>query len=83
MWRALTRPEELKAWFPSDIVTDEWEVGAALTFRYWSDEHPPFTGTLLELEEPRLPRFDRYVSAFEPALGPQEGPPPGFEGETG
>ena len=24
-------------------------------------------------------RFDHYVAAFEPVLGPQEGPPPGFE----
>ena len=25
--------------------------------------------------------FDRYVAEFEPELGPQEGPPPGFEPE--
>jgi uncharacterized protein YndB with AHSA1/START domain len=26
------------------------------------------------------PRFDRYAAAFEPALGTQSGPPPGYEG---
>jgi uncharacterized protein YndB with AHSA1/START domain len=26
------------------------------------------------------PRFEAYVAAFEPALGPQEGPPAGVEG---
>lgn len=26
-------------------------------------------------------RFDRYAAAFEPELGPQEGPPAGYKGE--
>jgi len=26
------------------------------------------------------PRFDGYVAAFEPVLGPQEGPPAGYKG---
>jgi uncharacterized protein YndB with AHSA1/START domain len=26
------------------------------------------------------PRFDQYAAAFEPALGPQEGPPAGYKG---
>jgi uncharacterized protein YndB with AHSA1/START domain len=29
------------------------------------------------------PRFDAYTAAFEPVLGPQEGPPPGYKGEAG
>ena len=29
------------------------------------------------------PRFDRYVDAFEPILGHQEGPPPGFDDPDG
>jgi uncharacterized protein YndB with AHSA1/START domain len=28
------------------------------------------------------PRFERYSVAFEPALGPQEGPPAGYKGEN-
>jgi hypothetical protein len=28
--------------------------------------------------EPWKPRFDRYVAAFEPVLGHQEGPPEGY-----
>jgi uncharacterized protein YndB with AHSA1/START domain len=27
-------------------------------------------------------RFDAYCSTFEPVLGPQEGPPPGYQGES-
>jgi uncharacterized protein YndB with AHSA1/START domain len=139
VWRALTDPEELRSWFPSDIVTEEWKVGAALTFPFREHDAPGFTGTVLELDAPRLlvytwgddtlrfeltpnssggtilvltdelaagiaarnaagwevclerlaghapgdnawkPLFDHYVAAFEPALGPQQGPPPGFE----
>ncbi|HLK42894.1 MAG TPA: SRPBCC domain-containing protein [Thermoleophilia bacterium] len=139
VWRALTDPEELKAWFPTEIVTDRWQVGAKLTFVF--PDHPEYTttGTVLELDEPRLlvyswgedtlrfeltpmasggtrlilvdevaagvaarnaagwdlcldrlaggspaddawrALFARYRTAFEPALGPQEGPPAGFE----
>jgi uncharacterized protein YndB with AHSA1/START domain len=135
VWRAITEPEGQRAWFPGVILTDEWKVGATLTFR---DDNMKFTGTVLELDEPRLlvftwgpdtlrfelrpepaggtllvlvdelppetaarnaagwdvcldrlagndqpddwkPRFDRYTRAFEPVLGPQEGPPPGYE----
>ena len=137
--RALTDPEDLKAWFPSEIVTDRWDVGAKLTFVF--PENPEFTmgGTVLELDEPHLlvytwgedtlrfeltptesggtrlvfinaltpgtaartaagwqlclerlagttpprdawrPLFQQYTAAFEPELGPQEGPPAAFQ----
>jgi uncharacterized protein YndB with AHSA1/START domain len=139
VWRALVDPEELKSWFPSEIVTDRWEVGAQLTFAF--PEVPDFVmrGTVLELDEPRVlaytwgedtlrfeltptesggtllilvdelapgtaarsaagwqlclerlagtvpardawrPLFQQYSAAFEPELGPQQGPPAGFE----
>ncbi len=32
-------------------------------------------------EDAWRPRFDRYAAAFEPTLGPQEGPPPGYQGK--
>jgi uncharacterized protein YndB with AHSA1/START domain len=137
VWRAITEPEEQRAWFPGTIVTDAWKVGAELTFR---DRLTTFTGTVLELDEPHrlvftwgadtlhfeltpsasggtvlvlideLPaetaarnaagwdvcldrlaalsppgwkaRFDHYTRAFEPVVGPQEGPPPGYEDVT-
>jgi uncharacterized protein YndB with AHSA1/START domain len=52
VWRALTSPDELKAWFPSTIETDEWRVGASLRFTF--DEHTiePLVGTVLEYDEP-------------------------------
>ena len=138
VWQALTEGEQVKRWFPCDIVTDEWRVGAALTFTFREGNVAPLTGRVLECDEPRVlaytwgeetlrfeltpepsggthliltdevargfaarnaagwdeclallvgqaegdgwkARFDHYVAAFEPVLGPQEGPPPGFE----
>ena len=137
VWRALTEREQLRSWFPSDVIVDggRWEVGATITFPF-----PPevidmtLMGEVLEVDEPNLlaftwgedtlrfelspeeggtrlvlvdelpagsaarnaagweicldrlaglqpasdawqPRFERYTAAFEPALGPQEGPP--------
>jgi uncharacterized protein YndB with AHSA1/START domain len=141
VWRALTERDQLRSWFPSDVVVDggEWVVGAALTFRF-----PPevidttLTGEVLTVDEPHTlaftwgeetlrfelspkdggtrlvlidelcasaaarnaagwdtcldrlagldgvewqSRFERYAAAFEPALGAQEGPPAGSNGE--
>ena len=144
VWRALTEREQLRSWFPSDVIVTggRWEVGAAITFLF-----PPevidltLTGEVLEVDEPNLlaftwgedtlrfelsaegdgtrlvlidelpagaaarnaagweqcldrledlqpapdswqPRFQHYAAAFEPILGPQEGPPAGYKGGT-
>jgi uncharacterized protein YndB with AHSA1/START domain len=137
VWQALTDREQLRSWFPSDVIVagGHWEVGAAITFPF-----PPevvdmtLTGEVLEVDPPNLlaftwgeetlkfelaaenggtrlalidelpasaaarnaagwdtcldrlagldpgtdawqPRFEAYAAAFEPTLGPQEGPP--------
>jgi uncharacterized protein YndB with AHSA1/START domain len=51
VWRAITEPEHLAAWFPDTIVIDRWEVGAPLRF-----EHPDFSfdGEVLAFEPQRL-----------------------------
>jgi uncharacterized protein YndB with AHSA1/START domain len=139
VWRALTEREQLRSWFPSDVIVagERWQVGAPITFPF-----PPevidmtLTGQVLEVDEPNvlaftwgeetlrfelspedggtrlvlideLPpgaaarnaagwetcldrlagvepapdgwrqRFEAYAAAFEPTLGPQEGPPSG------
>jgi uncharacterized protein YndB with AHSA1/START domain len=142
VWRALTDPEELKSWFPTEIAVERWEVGARLSFVFPEHEEYNMTGTVLEYDEPRLlaytwgeetlrfeltptadggtrlvlydelapgfaarnaagwqiclerlaghtpsdyawkSLFTLYTAAFEPALGPQEGPPKGFEDHT-
>ncbi len=141
VWQALTEREQLRSWFPSDVIVEggEWVPGAEITFPF-----PPevidltLTGEVLEVEEPQLlsftwgeetlrfelspdsngtrlvlidelpasaaarnaagwdacldrlgglepapdawrPRFDAYAAEFEPVIGPQEGPPAGYE----
>jgi uncharacterized protein YndB with AHSA1/START domain len=143
VWQALTDREQLRSWFPCDVVVSggRWEPGAAIEFPF-----PPevidmtLTGQVLEVDEPKrlaftwgeetlrfeltpedggtrlvlideLPagaaarnaagwedcldrlagrtpaegawqqRFQAYAAAFEPALGPQEGPPAGYKGD--
>ena len=45
VWRAITEPEHLKAWFPMAIV-GEWKVGAPLRFLSESGE---FDGDVIEV----------------------------------
>jgi uncharacterized protein YndB with AHSA1/START domain len=55
VWRAITEREQLRSWFPSDVVVagERWEVGAAITFPF-----PPgvidmtLTGEVLDVDEP-------------------------------
>jgi uncharacterized protein YndB with AHSA1/START domain len=55
VWRALTEREQLRSWFPCDVIVagGEWKVGAAISFPF-----PPeiidmmLTGEVLECDEP-------------------------------
>jgi uncharacterized protein YndB with AHSA1/START domain len=137
VWRAVTDPDEMRSWFPTRIVIEEWKVGAPLTHHFDDHDIDPLPGSVLEWDPPRRvaftwgtdtigfeltaapdggtifvlteelgaqiaarnaagwevcldrlahgdagepwePRFARYVSAFEPTLGHQEGPPDGY-----
>jgi uncharacterized protein YndB with AHSA1/START domain len=57
VWRALTEREQLRSWFPCDVILSggRWEVGAAITFPF-----PPevmdrtLTGEVLEVDEPNV-----------------------------
>ena len=144
VWRALTEREQLRSWFPCDVIVagERWEPGAAITFEFPSEViDMTLTGEVLEVDEPNAlaftwgdeilrfelaadnggtrlvlinelspsaaarnaagwdtcldrlaglepaldswrPRFEAYASAFEPALGPQEGPPAGYKGDA-
>jgi uncharacterized protein YndB with AHSA1/START domain len=60
VWLALTDREQLRSWFPSDVIVSggRWEVGAAIAFPF-----PPevvdmtLTGEVLELDEPHVLAF--------------------------
>lgn len=53
VWRALTEPEHLAAWFPTTIDGDR-AAGARLRFRHRDDAGPPIDGEMLRFEPPRL-----------------------------
>jgi uncharacterized protein YndB with AHSA1/START domain len=57
VWQALTDRAQLKRWFPCDIITDEWKVGAALKFEFREGKWPPLAGRVLECDEPRVLAF--------------------------
>jgi uncharacterized protein YndB with AHSA1/START domain len=135
VWRAVTDPAEMRAWFPTRIEIDRWEAGATLVHHFDGQPFGPLPGKVLECTEPHrlvftwgddtigfelspteggtifvlteelaassaarnaagwevclerlvegvvgedwTSRFERYRAAFEPALGPQDGPPAG------
>ena len=52
VWRALTEPEHLAAWFPSDIH-GERAAGARLRFVFRNGEGPPTDGEMLVYDPPR------------------------------
>lgn len=56
VWRAITEPEHLRAWFPSTIG-GERRVGARLHFEFPNGEAEPFEGEMLAYEPPALLSF--------------------------
>jgi uncharacterized protein YndB with AHSA1/START domain len=56
VWRALTEPEHLVAWFPSEIHGDR-VPGAKLRFVFRHDEGPPSEGEMLVYDPPRALEF--------------------------
>jgi uncharacterized protein YndB with AHSA1/START domain len=56
VWRAVTEPGHLDAWFPQRIV-GEWRPGAPLTFESRDGEFPSFDGEVLACEPPSLLEF--------------------------
>jgi uncharacterized protein YndB with AHSA1/START domain len=69
VWRALTEPEHLDAWFPTTIEGDR-QAGAALRFRHRHADLPPIEGEMLAYEPPSVLEFrwgeDTLRFALEP-----------------
>jgi uncharacterized protein YndB with AHSA1/START domain len=61
VWRALTEREQLRSWFPCDVIVSDgrWEVGAAISFPFPPElmDGVTFTGTVLEVDEPHALAF--------------------------
>ena len=56
VWRAVTEPAHLAAWFPTTLE-GEREQGSALRFSFPNGEAPPFDGEMLAYQPPRLMEF--------------------------
>jgi uncharacterized protein YndB with AHSA1/START domain len=55
VWRALTEREQLRSWFPCDVVLagGKWEVGASISFPFPAEVIDlTLTGEVLEVQEP-------------------------------
>jgi uncharacterized protein YndB with AHSA1/START domain len=57
VWRAVTDPEQMRAWFPTRIEIAEWKEGAQLTHHFDEHDIDPLPGTVLEWDPPRRVRF--------------------------
>ena len=53
VWRALTDPDHVSAWFPTDIVGERAE-GAELTFPFRNGEGPTMPGRMLVFDPPSV-----------------------------
>ena len=69
VWRAVTEPEHLAAWFPADI-DGERTAGAELRFVFRHDEGPPQPGTMLTYDPPKVLEFTWGTEHFRLALEP-------------
>ena len=56
VWRAITEPEHLRAWFPQHVSGD-WVVGGPLTFNSPEERGPDFTGEVLAYQPQSLVEF--------------------------
>lgn len=76
VWQALTEREQLRSWFPCDVVVSgrRWEPGAAITLLF-----PPeviditLAGHVLEVDEPNLLAFTWGEEMLRFELIPEDG----------
>jgi uncharacterized protein YndB with AHSA1/START domain len=57
VWRAVTDPAEMKAWFPTRIEIDSWSVGATLTHHFDGADLGPLPGIVLVCDPPQRLSF--------------------------
>jgi uncharacterized protein YndB with AHSA1/START domain len=71
VWRALTEPEHLEAWFPTTIE-GERTSGAPLRFRHRKADLPPMEGAMLACEPQSVLEFSWGEDTLRFELAPRE-----------
>jgi uncharacterized protein YndB with AHSA1/START domain len=72
VWRAITEPEHMRAWFPQEVKGD-WVVGGPLTFTFAGGEGPEFDGEVLAYSPQALVEFRWGTDVIRLELQPREG----------
>ena len=73
VWRAVTDPDELRAWFPTRIEVERWERGASLVHHFDDWDLDPLPGRVLECEPPHRLVFTWGEDTIGFALTPVAG----------
>jgi uncharacterized protein YndB with AHSA1/START domain len=72
VWRAISEPDGLKAWFPSTI-DGERKAGAPLKFVFPFPDAPVMAGTMLACDPPSLMEFEWGSDVLRIELEPIDG----------
>lgn len=76
VWRAITEPDELRHWFPSQVVVDELGAGAEMRFEFEDmplDAPSTMTGRVTDFDPPRVFGFDWGEDHLRFELEPADG----------
>jgi uncharacterized protein YndB with AHSA1/START domain len=64
VWKALTDPEDIKAWLFGTKTTSDWKKGSSITYTgEWEGKKYEDKGTILALEKGKLLKYN-YWSSF-------------------
>lgn len=73
VWRAITQPSHLAAWFPSEVEVPDLAVGGKLRFDFAGDEGPSLDGEITELDPPWIFGFTWGDDHLRIELRPDDG----------
>jgi uncharacterized protein YndB with AHSA1/START domain len=75
VWQALTDREQLRSWFPSDVIVDggRWVPGATITFVFPPQFDMTLTGEVITVDEPNALTFTWGEETLRFELTAQDG----------
>jgi uncharacterized protein YndB with AHSA1/START domain len=76
VWQAITDREQLRSWFPCDVVVagGRWTAGASISFPFAAEViDMTLTGVVLEVDEPKVLVFTWGEDTLRFELSPHDG----------